>query len=119
MSRRNDWRSRGHPAYAAFVIHRLSGLALTLFLPLHFFALSRALDSPAALDGFLAWTNQPLVKAVETALVLALALHLAGGVRLLFVEFVGWRAERQKSAIAAALGAALAAALLFALNLGA
>jgi len=48
--------------------------------------------------------------------VLALAVHLAGGVRLLFVEFVGWRAEWQKTAIAVVAGASLACALLFALN---
>ena len=47
---------------------------------------------------------------------LALAAHLAGGVRLLFIEFVGWRADWQKTAIALAAAAALAYALLFALN---
>ena len=35
--RRNDFRSRGHAGYWAFVVHRISGIALTLFLPLHFF----------------------------------------------------------------------------------
>ena len=67
-------------------------------------------------DDFLAWTRAPGVKLAETLLVLALAAHLAGGVRLLFVEFVGWRANWQKSALAIAAAAALAYALLFALN---
>ena len=58
----------------------------------------------------------PGVKLAETLLVLALAAHLAGGVRLLLVEFVGWRAEWQKSALALGGAAALACALLFALN---
>ncbi|HEX4886273.1 MAG TPA: succinate dehydrogenase, cytochrome b556 subunit [Casimicrobiaceae bacterium] len=115
--RRNDARARGHAGYVAFVIHRVSGIALTLFLPLHFFALSRALNGAAALDGFLAWTAHPLVKVAETGLVLALAVHLAGGLRLLFAEFVAWRAEGQKTAIAAAAGFAVACALLFAFNL--
>lgn len=114
--RRNDARSRGHSGYWAFVVHRVSGIALALFLPVHFFVLSLALSRPAALDGFLNWTRQPAVKLAETLLVLALAAHLAGGVRLLFVEFVGWRAEWQKTAIALAAAAALACALLFALN---
>ena len=114
--RRNDARARGHPGYWAFVVHRVSGAALALFLPVHFFVLSLALSRPAALDGFLDWTRQPAVKVAETLLVLALAAHLAGGVRLLFVEFVGWRAEWQKSAIALDAAAALACALLFALN---
>ena len=113
---RGDFRARAHPAWWAFVVHRVSGLALALFLPLHFWVLGSALAGAPALDAFLTWTRQPLVKAAETLLVLALAVHLGGGLRLLFVEFVGWRADAQKSAIAAAAACALAAALLFALN---
>jgi fumarate reductase subunit D len=112
---RNDSRARSHPAYWAFVTHRVSGILLTLFLPLHFAALAQAVARPGAMDGFLAWTRQPLVKAAETIIVLALAAHLAGGVRLLFVEFVGWRAEWQKTMMAVAGAVAIAYALLFAL----
>jgi len=114
-TRRNDVRARSHPAYWAFVVHRVSGIALTLFLPVHFFVLSQALSRPAALDRFLGWTHQPAVKLAETVLVLALAAHLCGGVRLLFIEFAGWRADWQKTAIALAFAASLACALLFAL----
>jgi fumarate reductase subunit D len=114
--RHNDVRARGHAGFLAFVAHRVSGIVLALFLPVHFFALSQALSDPLALDGFLEWTRRPAVKFAETMLVAALAVHLAGGVRLLFVEFVGWRAEWQKTAIALVAAAALACALLFALN---
>ena len=113
---RNDVRARGHAGFWAFVVHRISGIVLTVFLPVHFFVLSQALARPAALDGFLGWTRQPAVKFAETILVLALAAHLAGGVRLLLVEFIGWRADWQKTAIALAGAAAVAYALLFALN---
>ncbi len=75
--RRNDARARGHPGYWAFVVHRVSGAALALFLPVHFFVLSLALSRPAALDGFLDWTRQPAVKAAETSLAKALAQQLA------------------------------------------
>ena len=113
---RGDFRARAHPAFWAFVVHRVSGLALALFLPLHFWVLGSALLGAPALDAFLTWTRQPLVKVAETLLVLSLAVHLGGGLRLLFVEFVGWRANAQKTAIAAAAAFALATALLFALN---
>ena len=114
--RRNDLRSRDNAGYWAFVAHRVSGIVLALFLPAHFFVLSRALADPAGLDAFFAWTSQPAVKAAETLLVLALAVHLAGGVRLLFAEFVGWRAEGQKTAIALVAAASIACAVLFGLN---
>jgi len=111
------WRNRGHAAYWAFLVHRVSGLALALFLPVHFVALSRALNGVDALDAFLAWTRSPWVAASEIAIVFALAAHLTGGLRLLFVEFVGWKREWQKALIAVAGGVAAFCVLAFALNL--
>jgi fumarate reductase subunit D len=115
--RRNDWRARRGAGWWAFAVHRLSGLALAVFLPAHFLVLGQALDGAQALDAMLAWTEQPLVKASEVALVFLLAAHLTGGLRLLLVEFGGWRASWQPALIAAAGGLATLAALLFALNL--
>ena len=112
----NDFRARNHPAYWAFIVHRGSGLLLSLFLPLHFWALGQALGGEAGLDRFLRWTDQPLVKFAETGLVLLLAAHMAGGVRLLMLEFLAWR-NWQKSLLAAATGVSLAAGLAFLLNL--
>ena len=51
---------RNHPGYWAFLVHRLSGLALILFLPLHFLALGTALKGEAGLQDFLDWTENPL-----------------------------------------------------------
>jgi fumarate reductase subunit D len=113
---KNDFRARNHPAYWAFIVHRLSGVLLALFLPLHFWALGQALQGAAALDGFLRWTEQPLVKFAETGLVLLLAAHMAGGLRLLALEFLEWR-EWQKTLLAVAAGVSLVAALAFLLNL--
>jgi fumarate reductase subunit D len=108
---------RAHPTWIAFLVHRLSGLALALFLPLHFWALSHAITGEAALEGFLRWTDYGLVKASETLLVVLLAAHLAGGLRVLALEFLGWRSS-QKTMVAASAGVSIAAGLLFLLNAG-
>ena len=113
---RNDFRARSHPSYWAFIVHRVSGLLLTLFLPFHFWALGQALQGEAALEGFLRWTSQPLVKAAEIGLVVLLAAHLTGGLRLLALEFLAWRGWA-KSLLAVAAGLSLAAGLAFALGL--
>ena len=113
---KNDSRAHNHPAYWAFVVHRVSGVALALFLPLHFWALAHALEGEAKLESFLRWTDHPLVKAGEIALVVLLAAHMAGGLRLLALEFLAWR-DWQKSLLAAASAATLAIGLAFALNL--
>jgi fumarate reductase subunit D len=103
---------RQHSSYWVFVVHRVSGILLALFLPLHFWALGNALE----LDTFLAWTEQPLVKFGEWAIVLALAAHLGGGLRVLALEFLPWR-DWQKSLATAAAALTLAIGLAFALAL--
>ncbi len=105
-------RHRGHPGYGAFVVHRLSGLALILFLPLHFLALGLALEGAAALDGFLAWADRPLVKLAEIGLVILLTAHLAAGLRLLWLEW-GW-GGRGSALVGLGAGASLLAGAAFA-----
>jgi fumarate reductase subunit D len=107
---------RGHTGYWAFLAHRVSGILLTLFLPAHFFALGSALEGEAAFDSFLAWTERPLVKFAEWGIVLLLAVHLGGGLRVLALEFLPWR-DWQKGLAAAAAAAAIAVSLAFALGL--
>jgi fumarate reductase subunit D len=116
VKRRNDQRARSHAAYWAFLMHRLSGLGLALFLPLHFWALGQALHGAAALDGFLKFADQPLFKAAEWGLVVLLALHMMGGVRLLLIEF-GSASGLRKNWIAGALAFAAATGMAFALAL--
>ena len=108
---------RNHPGWWAALAHRLSGLALAVFLPLHFLALGTALRGADALDRFLDLTASPLAKVAETGLVLALALHLALGLRVLHVEFLPRPESRTRAIVTACFGAGLAVALLFALNL--
>lgn len=113
----SPWRNRNHAAYWAFLVHRISGLLLAFFLPLHFLVLAQALRNEAGLDAFLRWSQARFVAATEVGLVFLLAAHLTGGLRLLLIEFGGWRRERQNALIAVAGGTAVLCALLFALNL--
>jgi succinate dehydrogenase subunit D len=111
-ARRTRVRASGHrrdALWIAFLVHRLSGLALACFLPLHFLALGLALDGEARLDGFLRWTANPAVKIAETALVFLLAVHMLGGIRVLVIENLPWREGQKRLAAVALLVAALAA----------
>jgi fumarate reductase subunit D len=94
------------------MVHRISGVALACFLPLHFLTLGLAIDGEARLDGFLAWTANPIVKLGETALVFLLAVHMLGGIRVLVIENLPWR-DGQKQLVTAALAAATLAAIVF------
>ena len=110
--RRTQLHARNHATYWAFVVHRVSGVLLALFLPLHFLALSLSLRGAAALEGFLRWTEQPLVKLAEWALVLLLTAHLVAGLRLLALELLPWRGARH-GLLGWGAGATLAVGLVF------
>jgi len=106
---------RNHPNYWAFVLHRVSGILLALFLPVHFQVLYLAIKKADVFDGFLHWAEMPLVKLAETVLVVLLAAHLTGGLRLLAVEFLPWR-DGQKTVVALTGGASLVIGLVYLLN---
>lgn len=106
---------RRHALWGFALVHRISGLLLGLFLPVHFWVLGLALNDGARLDGFLSWTASPLVKLAETVLVFLLAVHFLGGLRVLAMEFLPWR-EGQKTLAAVAAGVSALVACLFLLN---
>ena len=106
---------RDHRGYRAFIGPRLSGLALALFLPVHFLALGLVLEGEAALDSFLAFAELPVVKAAEWILVALLVIHLSFGLRILALEFLPWPRDggaREAWIIIGAVAAVLASAAL-------
>ncbi len=102
-------KHRDSALWIAAMVHRLSGLALAIFLPFHFLALGLAIDSEARFERFLRWTDQPLVKLAEGGLVFLLAAHLLGGLRVLVIENFAWRdGQKQLATLAAAVSVLIA-----------
>ena len=105
--------ARAHPLWWAYILHRLSGLALALFLPVHFWVLALAMTAPMRLDGFLALTEAGVVKLAEFALVFLLAVHMLGGLRLMAMEWLPWSGPQKTVAASAAAMSFLIATLFF------
>lgn len=108
-----DITSRAHPLWLAYILHRLSGLALALFLPLHFWVLALALTDPARLNGFLALTKLGPIQLAEIGLVFLLAVHMFGGLRLMVMEWLPWSAPQKTLAAGATAVSFLITALFF------
>ena len=102
-------KHRDSALWLAAIIHRLSGLALVIFLPIHFFVLGLSFHGGAKLDGFLRWSDQPLVKFAEGGLVFLLTIHLLGGLRVLVIENFDWHDGQKRLAMLAATVSALVA----------
>jgi fumarate reductase subunit D len=103
---------RARPLWLAALVHRLSGLALAAFLPFHFLALGLAISGETALESFLRWSDQPMVKISEAVLVGVLAVHMLGGLRLLALENLAWREGQTRLALLA-VAVAMIIAILF------
>jgi fumarate reductase subunit D len=103
---------RTSPLWLAALLHRLSGLALAIFLPFHFLALGLAISGEGRFESFLRWTDQPLVKLSEGLLLGLLAVHMLGGMRVLALENLAWREGQTRLALLA-IAAAMIVAFLF------
>jgi fumarate reductase subunit D len=110
-------KSNAHlkPGFLAAIVHRLSGVALAIFLPMHFLALGTALSGADSLQSFLVLTHTWFVRFAEWGLVTALAVHMALGLRVLAIE---WLAVRERSAVvvSSCVAASAAIGVLFLLN---
>jgi fumarate reductase subunit D len=103
------------PGFLAAMLHRLSGIALAVFLPLHFVALGTALSGADSFQGFLGVTHNGFVRIAECGLVTALGLHMALGIRVLAIELFAVR-ERGAIVVSACVACSLTVGLLFLLN---
>jgi fumarate reductase subunit D len=107
--------SHKQSGYLAALLHRLAGIALAIFLPIHFLALATALNGADALDSLLNITQTPILKVAEAVIVVALALHMTLGLRVLAIELLRFR-EHTAITVSLCLAAAFAIGLLFMLN---
>ena len=106
---------RSHKSYIAFIGHRVSGLVLALFLPVHFLVLGLALEGADTLNRFLVFSELPLVKFAEWMLVVLLSVHLVFGFRVLMLELTDWpdTADGRTGWIVPGIVAALAVGFIF------
>ena len=111
LARRLDHRT--NLLWLAALVHRLSGLGLAVFLPLHFLTLGLAIDGEARLESYLRWSDSPTVKIGEAVLIFLLVVHALGGLRLLAAENLGWHeGQKRNAALAATIAAAVAVVFL-------
>ena len=79
----------------AFILNRLSGIGLTIYLFLHLAVLSTLARGPAAYDGFIALARSPLMLLGELLVVVGGLYHGLNGLRVALTSF-GVGVPRQK-----------------------
>lgn len=73
----------------AWVLHRLTGLGLVLFLILHIWEMHELGKGPEAFNAVIQRFNSPLIKIGEVLLLGAILYHAFNGVRVVLVDFCG------------------------------
>jgi fumarate reductase subunit D len=102
---------RHNALWSAAMVHRLSGIGLAIFLPLHFLVLGLAIEGAGRLNGFLRITQMPAVAVAEAGLIFLLVVHFLGGLRLLAIENLPWFNGQKRIAASVAAVSGLAAFL--------
>ena len=80
----------------AFILHRVTGLALVLYLFVHIFSVSR-LANPASFNEEMALYSSGLFKLAEFGLLAFVIAHALNGMRIIAVDF--WGASRKQATV--------------------
>jgi succinate dehydrogenase / fumarate reductase cytochrome b subunit len=81
-------RFHWYTGQVAWVLLRVSGLAIVLYLVLHIWSISK-LSDPATFDAEMELYSKPLFKFGEVAVLAACVFHALNGIRILLVDFAG------------------------------
>jgi succinate dehydrogenase / fumarate reductase cytochrome b subunit len=71
----------------AWILHRLSGLALIFYLTLHIWVINTLTMGPEKFDSVTQFLNSPLFKLLEVGLWGVILYHAFNGVRVVIVDF--------------------------------
>ena len=79
----------------AWMLHRLTGLGLVLYLVIHVWGL-KAITDADAYNALIASYHGPLFKIAEFGLLVAVVYHALNGVRIVLIDFMGWSPNQRK-----------------------
>ena len=79
----------------AWMLHRLTGLALVGYLVVHIWGL-KAITSPDAYNALITSYHAPIFKVGEFLLLGAVVYHSLNGLRIVLIDFVGWSPNQRK-----------------------
>lgn len=88
-------RTRGFLHYrwqtgqTAWILHRLTGLALVFYITLHVWVISSLQLGPDAFGAAMAFVSAPLFRFLEVGLMFCVIYHAMNGVRLIAIDFFG------------------------------
>jgi len=80
----------------AFVLHRITGIALTVYIFLHIWTLSAVTEGAEAFNHSLGKYENLMGHIFEYLLLLAVAYHLFNGIRVTVVDFLRFTRQQKR-----------------------
>ena len=79
----------------AWILHRLTGVALVGYLMIHIWGL-KAITNPDAYNALITGYHSPIFKVGEFLLLGAVIYHALNGLRIVLIDFVGWSPNQKR-----------------------
>ena len=79
----------------AWMLHRLTGVALVGYLVIHVWGL-KAVTDPTAYNALITEYHAPIFKVGEFLLLGAVVYHALNGLRIVLIDFLGWSPNHRK-----------------------
>ena len=79
----------------AWMLHRLTGLALVGYLVVHIWGL-KSITNPEAYNALITSYHAPIFKVGEFLLLGAVVYHALNGLRIVLIDFMGWSPNQKK-----------------------
>lgn len=91
-----DLRFRGREGYWAWLLHRVSGLSILVFLFVHILDTALIGFGPQAYETFIQVYRHPVFRVLEVGLAAAVLYHGLNGLRIILADFVDEAAKAQR-----------------------
>ncbi len=91
-----EWKLNFNWGMLAFIMHRVTGLALVLYLILHVYSLSHVLNGVDTFDHFMKGYDSSIGHVIEFLLLLAVLWHLFNGLRITITDFLRFTHQQKR-----------------------
>lgn len=92
----NALRYKGREGMWTWILHRVTGLGVLLFLVIHVVETATVIYSPATYDNFLVLYKNPLFRVAELLVVFGVLYHAVNGLRIIVQDFWPYVMQMQR-----------------------
>ncbi|MCK5520647.1 MAG: succinate dehydrogenase, cytochrome b556 subunit [Candidatus Marinimicrobia bacterium] len=94
-----EWKLNFNWGMLAFILHRVTGMALVIYIIAHIYSLSHILGGTADFDHFMRGYDTTLGHIIEYLLLLAFLWHMFNGLRITVTDFLRFSHQQKRLVI--------------------